>query len=146
MKSLWSWFLRDRIFKSFSIFLNPEQVLQSPKNYKKWQNTVLTKHGVIWKISKSNKKHAQGMEMGFFVVCLKICIGGVCSEMRMGVCVFGNGGFFWEVCEFTFEIRLKINFKNFILWFRVLKFKLYLQSNKSAHNKITNLTRKPPSI
>ena len=35
----------------------------------------LTNHGVFWPISKVTKIHDQGMEIQFFVLRLKICIG-----------------------------------------------------------------------
>ena len=43
---------------------------------------------------KVNKKHDQGMEMVFFVVRLRICIGGVSFKLRLGFLCFVEMGVF----------------------------------------------------
>ena len=61
----------------------------------KAQNHTLTKHGVIWKISKDTKIRDQGMENVFFALCFWICIRGMGCDFKVGFFVFlENGTFF----------------------------------------------------
>ena len=63
--------------------LNKKWSFESLKNWQKDQIYVLTKHKVIWVISKLIKIRDQGMEILFFVLCFKICPCGVDLEILM---------------------------------------------------------------
>ena len=51
---------------------------------------------------KVNKKHDQGMEMVFFVVRLRICIGGVSFKLRLGFLCFVEMGVFGKSLQVCF--------------------------------------------
>ena len=93
VKSLETWFLRDRIFNQFWSFLNlrsnismSKRSLRSPKITKTVQNHILTKHGVIWWILKLAKICDQGMDIHFFMLRFKICPRGLGFKLRWVFC------------------------------------------------------------
>ena len=77
-------------FKLISIILfldlifRCQKISPKPQNLQNDQDYSLTKHEVLWMILKLTKILDQGMELGVFVVCFGICVGGVWFKLRVG--------------------------------------------------------------
>ena len=92
---------------------------------------------------KSTKTRDQGMENYFFVVCFKICIGGLGWEMRVGF-LWGLWGFlkslqvyFVEIIFTSEALILKFKFLKMIKTLTLKKQICNLDETTLANNKLS---------
>ena len=137
VKSLYIYFSKDQLFTQFlRILILRSNVLMSEwslKSYKKRQNNVPTKDGVIWNILKVTKIRDQGMDLRFLCYVFKY-VPVVWVRILGRVFVFFiNSTFLWEVWKFAFWGQTL----NLFLGFLILGFEVWVKIITSKSQKVT---------